>query len=162
MFSGGTHGFTWNTYSKCMYLFKNMCTQEWHTRGFTVGTPGFTDTGSVPKWGVWATFLCGHLCAPLASRSVLCYIVPIHANSQIYGANTMTPITKILTEQWAGQAYIPFVAAAKLFSIAEQTARHQVSEGRFPLPTHRIAGRRVVATEDIVALEQSLRSGTKQ
>jgi hypothetical protein len=74
----------------------------------------------------------------------------------------MTPITKILTEQFAGQAYIPFVAAAKLFSIAEQTARHQVAEGRFPLPTHRIAGRRVVATEDVEAFEQTLRNSSKQ
>jgi excisionase family DNA binding protein len=56
--------------------------------------------------------------------------------------------------------FISLSETAQSLGIAVKTARNWLSAGKFPIPTHRIGGKRLVRIEDIDAFVVSLCGGT--
>lgn len=52
--------------------------------------------------------------------------------------------------------FISLSDAAKVIGIAAKTARNWLSAGKFPIPTHRIGGKRLVRIEDIESFVSNL------
>ena len=56
--------------------------------------------------------------------------------------------------------FISLSEAALILGIAAKTARNWLSAGKFPIPTHRIGGKRLVRIEDIDSFVVNLCGGT--
>jgi hypothetical protein len=63
----------------------------------------------------------------------------------------------ILLARFDGQILIPLVPAAEAVGISQQTARNQLTAGKFPLPTLQIGRRRFIHVEDLAKFVDSLR-----
>lgn len=55
--------------------------------------------------------------------------------------------------------FISLSEAAQVLGIAVKTARNWLSAGKFPIPTHRIGGKRLVRIEDIDSFVVTLCGG---
>lgn len=60
-----------------------------------------------------------------------------------------------MIDSTSAPALIGIKATAKVLGIAEITARKQLQHGRFPLPTLKVGGRRMVRLADLQSFIQS-------
>lgn len=58
---------------------------------------------------------------------------------------------EILSARYPGAVLLPFVDAGTALAMKLQTARNQLVAGVFPVPTHKVGGRRVVRIDDLAA-----------
>ena len=58
---------------------------------------------------------------------------------------------EILSARHPGAVLLPFVDAGAALAMKLQTARNQLVAGVFPVPTHKVGGRRVVRIDDLAA-----------
>lgn len=56
---------------------------------------------------------------------------------------------QMLLHYFDGAVFIQFGSAAQVVAMKLQTARNQLAAGTFPVPTHKVGGRRVVWVDDL-------------
>lgn len=63
----------------------------------------------------------------------------------------LSPTLLILAARFPGRILITFSESANAISMAVQTARNLDAAGKFPIPTHKVGGRRMVRIDDLAA-----------
>jgi hypothetical protein len=71
--------------------------------------------------------------------------------------NQISSTLQILLARFNGQILIPLVRAAESVGIPQQTARNQLTAGKFPIPTVEIGSRRFIHIQDLANFVESLR-----
>lgn len=70
---------------------------------------------------------------------------------------TQNSTLAILLNQFNGQVLVPFSAGAKCIAISPQTARNQLSQHKFPIPSFLAGSRRYIHIQDLADYVDSLR-----
>lgn len=71
--------------------------------------------------------------------------------------NKISNTIQILLVRFNGQVLIPFAPASEAVGIPEQTARNQLSSGKFPIRTVLNGSRRYIHISDLAGFVDSLR-----